>query len=361
MPPRSAVRDAMRSVLGAATWPPPSPKERRFEKGPLQRRLLQPLPQTLRPAGAEEEGLAPTFEPQPRPFPERPPLPPGPRLDGRAIGSRQPHCRPPTAERNRRPLRTASFSAPLHLRGPKEAPGPLGPFAASKEAFVLQLETQQEVCQLLTICAEGQLALRSGACLTIWTAAQLEEVSPASAELEPLVAQRVDKTLAVEPVVLVAEKPRGDEAIRLGEGFRLRAATVEDLYLGHRGLKDGLEWKVAVREKDGTLRLPPNARFAAHGGELGAPLLLGRPLTLRRVHSPPPPEESEEDEEVSASESSEREHTNQPRQRRQAMTKKRQAASTPRSAAAMAFDEGLFSRFGDDSKNGFHATLLPCS
>ena len=109
---------------------------------------------------------------------------------------------------------------------------------------------------------------------------------------------RIDRTLAVEPIELVAERQGALEGpLRYGEGFRLRAAGCRDLYLCHGG---GVAWRCGGQ--------PKAARFAAHGGELGKALRFGRPLLLRRVchglrsHAKPlrfspPPSEADSDSE----------------------------------------------------------------
>lgn len=207
----------------------------------------------------------------------------------------------PTAERASA-LAVVSFPARLQLRAPGEAPGPVGPFSGPG-SLVLPLDTQDAVKELVSACAEGKAEINDGTCLTAWTLP--EGRSP---DLEPLTARRIDRTLAVEPIELVAERQGGSQEgpIRYGEGFRLRAAGTKALYLGFEGL--GSCWK------SGSDRVPPTGtRFSAHGGELGAPLHFGRPVSLRRVLSPPPsevdsdPEFSDDDAERPDSEESSKE------------------------------------------------------
>lgn len=210
-------------------------------------------------------------------------------------------ARPRTAERASA-LAVVSFPARLQLRAPGEAPGPVGPFSGPG-SLVLPLDTQDAVKELVSACAEGKAEINDGTCLTAWTLP--EGRSP---DLEPLTARRIDRTLAVEPIELVAERQGGSQEgpIRYGEGFRLRAAGTKALYLGFEGL--GSCWK------SGSDRVPPTGtRFSAHGGELGAPLHFGRPVSLRRVLSPPPsevdsdPEFSDDDAERPDSEESSKE------------------------------------------------------
>jgi len=199
-------------------------------------------------------------------------------------------ARPRTAERAPA-LAVVSFPARLQLRAPGEVPGPPGPFTGPGN-LVLPLDTQDAVKVLVSACAEGKTEIIDGSCLTAWTLPE----SSRSQDLEPLTARRIDRTLAVEPIELVAERQGGSQEgpIRYGEGFRLRAAGTKALYLGYEGI--GTCWK------SGEDRTPPKGtRFSAHGGELGAPLHFGRPVSLRRVPSPPPsevdsdPEFSDED------------------------------------------------------------------
>jgi len=221
--------------------------------------------------------------------------------------------------------------------------------------------------------------------------------------LEPLAARRLDRTLAVEPIELALERQsssasgggggggEGDEGaapLRYGEGFRLRAAGVAGLYLGHgaRGgpASLGLHWikrPAACATLDGKAPPPPRGtRFAAHGGELGAPLLFGRPLSLQRVSSPPVSPESsdvEDSEEGSDSDASgSRGHCRRPggccrvaraaaaaaAAKEEEEAKANKAAATAASALLPEADryaaEGLFSRAAD-VEGVFPATLLP--
>eukprot|EP00928_Gymnodinium_smaydae_P011819 TRINITY_DN14325_c1_g1_i1.p1 TRINITY_DN14325_c1_g1~~TRINITY_DN14325_c1_g1_i1.p1 ORF type:complete len:447 (-),score=74.29 TRINITY_DN14325_c1_g1_i1:86-1426(-) len=198
--------------------------------------------------------------------------------------------RPRTAQRTAPPLAQVAFPARLGLRRPCESAGPVGLWAGRGDDFVLPLDTQRSVRELAIACGEGKREVLQDSRLTIW-AVNAEE-------LEPLAARRVDRALAVEPVTLVAESctaPRAPGAqrarLRYGECFRLRDADT-DLYLGHSSEPGGrLRW-----ERLGAGQSPSECRglrFAAHGSELGAPLLYGRPLSLRRVASPAPPSDTE--------------------------------------------------------------------
>jgi len=200
--------------------------------------------------------------------------------------------------------------------------------------------------------------------------------------------------MAVEPIELALERQGartaddvdGQVSLRYGEGFRLRAAGCSSLYLGHGGDGGGLRWisPSSAPQPTGTPVPPHGTRFAAHGGELGAPLLMGRPLSLQRVTSPPP---SPEDSEVSDSESddddgggdgSDSDGSSRGRRRRRRGAGGRrggpQEASTSKSALAAAAAaqkvcsflpeakqyqaEGLFSRAGD-GVGAFPVTFLP--
>ena len=111
----------------------------------------------------------------------------------------------------------------------------------------------------------------------------------------------------MEPIELVAERQGCFEGpLRYGEGFRLRAAGCRGLYLGY-ARTGGIAWKGG--------KPPTDARWSAHGGELGKPLLFGKALLLRRVCSPPPSECS--DSEGEAPQEEEEEH---PVHRRRSVT-----------------------------------------
>jgi len=131
--------------------------------------------------------------------------------------------------------------------------------------------------------------------------------------LEPLAARRSDGTLAVEPVELVPERCVDPDAcspavelggktapLCYGECFRLRISQ-SNVYLGHGGDGGCLRWEhLSARD----VLCHHGLRFAAHGSELGAPLLLGRPLSLRRVTSLPA-SDSEPESDISGSDTSE--------------------------------------------------------
>eukprot|EP00434_Breviolum_minutum_P039466 symbB.v1.2.035049.t1/scaffold4640.1/size37052/5 len=134
-------------------------------------------------------------------------------------------ARPRTAEKAPA-LAVVSFPARLQLRAPGEVPGPPGPFTGPGN-LVLPLDTQDAVKVLVSACAEGKTEIIDGSCLTAWTLPE----SSRSQDLEPLTARRIDRTLAVEPIELVAERQGGSQEgpIRYGEGFRLRAAGTKAL------------------------------------------------------------------------------------------------------------------------------------
>lgn len=291
--------------------------------------------------------------------------------------------RPRTAERSKPPLGAIAFPAHLQLRASGEAPGPLGPFASPGEALVVPLETQDAVRDLVAACSKGKARVCDGACLTAWTL--LDASAEATCQLlEPVAARRLDRTLAVEPIELVAERQgsagagAGDGGpLRYGEGFRLRAAGCSGLYLGHGGDSDGLRWlQSPSAAREDLPAAPRGTRFAAHGGELGAPLLLGRPLSIRRVSSPPPSEasdsdaeEPESDDDDDGSESDSGQQRRRVRFQRKALPK---AAASDASAAkpgnslcgllpeaARYAQEGLFSRPADQATSPFDVAFLP--
>lgn len=269
----------------------------------------------------------------------------GERADGaRTFWPPQRPARPPTAERTR-VLAVVSFPARLQLRGPGEAPGPPGPFSAPGN-LVLTLDTQDAVRELVSACAQGKAEIMDGTCLTAWTAAQ-------PPELEPLTARRIERTLAVEPIELVAERQGGEgssaQVLRYGEGFRLRAAGTRGLYLGHEGV--GTCWKSAQ-----DLAPPRGTRFAAHGGELGAPLQFGRPVSLRRVPSPPP---SEADSDLEYSD----DEAGSPSTQEKLVGEEPKSTSSspllPESAGYV--KEALYSRAADKADEAVTVTFLPLS
>ncbi|CAE7620396.1 unnamed protein product [Symbiodinium natans] len=253
--------------------------------------------------------------------------------------------RPQTAERSV-PLSVVSFPAQLCLRARGETPGPLGLFG-SPEALVIPLETQDAVKDIVAACAKGTAPVMDGSCLTLWT---LVEARSQAMQLEPIAARRINRSLAVEPIELVAERqgdgPR-EGPIRFGEGFRLRAAGCGALYLGYPG-SDGLCWKSG----DEPLTPPAGTRFSAHGGELGAPLSFGRPVSLRWVPTPPPSEATEsdleDDERPLASESEEASHR-----------PCRGAARDLLPEAARYAQEGLYSRVADKADSAVPVVFLP--
>lgn len=368
------------------------------DKALLRRKLLQPLvrpsasqagllgaqgyaeeapPSFLRGApvhGVEKTSLRPDASAPPTDkssfaLPQRP-----------ATGGSSSSSRPRTADRSKPPLGAIAFPAHLQLRASGEAPGPLGPFASPGEALVVPLETQDAVRDLVAACSKGKARVCDGACLTAWTL--LGASTEAACQLlEPVAARRLDRTLAVEPIELVAERQgsagagAGDGGpLRYGEGFRLRAAGCSGLYLGHGGDNEGLRWlQSPSAAREDLPAAPRGTRFAAHGGELGAPLLLGRPLSIRRVFSPPPSEASDSDAEDPESDDDDGSESDSGQRRvrfqRKAMPK---AAASDASAAkpgnsscgllpeaARYAQEGLFSRLADQATSPFDVAFLP--
>mmetsp|Transcript_84384 Transcript_84384/g.149225 ORF Transcript_84384/g.149225 Transcript_84384/m.149225 type:complete len:370 (-) Transcript_84384:51-1160(-) len=360
--------------MHGVAWP--ASLEKASDKALLRRKLLQPLarPPVAPPtteggyAGQQEVPALEVDRPFDVPFVQTNFAPPN-----RPATSSTDSGRPRTAQ-SAPALGGVSFPAQLRLRAPGEAPGPLGPFAGPGEALVIPLETQDAVRELVAAC-RGRAQVTDGACLTAWSL--LDAPSEGSNQLlEPIAARRLDRTLAVEPIELVAERQGsygagGDGApLRYGEGFRLRAAGCSGLYLSHGGDKGGLRWQQGLGEE--VLEAPHGCRFAAHGGELGAALLLGRPLSLRRVLSPPPDSDSEseddyEDEESCGSES-ESEHRKVRFQRPRKVSSKdegKKAEAKPSATggllpeAARYAEEGLFSRLADQADTAFPATFFP--
>lgn len=292
--------------------------------------------------------------------------------------------RPRTAgSRNRPPLGgDVAFPAQLHLRGPGDPSGPQNPFASPGECLVIPLETQYAIRSLAAACGEGRSFVRDGTLLTAWALVSEGSGSAAPHVLEPLAARKVDCTFAVEPIELAVERlgahyaddVDGQVSLRYGEGFRLRAAGCSTLYLCHGGAAGGLCWRApsSGASPSSTPVPPPHSRFAAHGGELGAPLLMGRPVLLQRVVSPPPsPEESE----VSDSDCDSDGSFAPPPRRcvpRQGSGRSQEPKSKVEVATAAALTqvflpetrqyqaEGLFSRAGD-SGGVFPVTFLPLS
>lgn len=256
--------------------------------------------------------------------------------------------RPVTAERSA-PLSVVSFPAKLCLRARGEAPGPLGLFG-SREALVIPLETQDAVRDIVAACAKGTAPVMDGSCLTLWT---LVDASSQAMQLEPIAARRIHRSLAVEPIELVAER-QGDApregAIRYGEGFRLRAAGCGALYLGYPG-GDGLCWKSGEAESP---KPPAGTRFSAHGGELGASLCFGRPVSLRWVPTPPASdtESDSDDDRPPAKEAAEASAAARPCR-----------GSAPADGllpeAAKYAQEGLYSRMADKADSAVPVAFLP--
>lgn len=394
----SAMLPHQQQMHSGPAWPTGG-LEKGSDKALLRRKLLQPLvrpPASLVGAqGYSEE--APSFLRGAAPVPgvDKTPFrldantptadktsfapPQRPGTSGSSSSSR-----PRTAERSKPPIAAVAFPAHLQLRASGEAPGPLGPFASPGEALVIPLETQDAVRDLVAACSRGRAQVCDGACLTAWTL--LDASAEASCQLlEPVAARRLDRTLAVEPIELVAERQgsagagAGDGApLRYGEGFRLRAAGCSGLYLGHGGGTDGLRWlqSPSAALEDLPAAAPRGTRFAAHGGELGVSLLLGRPLSIRRLFSPPPSEASDSDaEDLQSDDEDECESDSGEQQRRRVRFQRKalpkaaagsQASAKPGNSpcallpeAARYAQEGLFSRLADQAASPFDAAFLP--
>lgn len=280
-----------------------------------------------------------------------------------------PNERPRTSEaRLRLSLETISFPAQLTLRASSELAGPRGPFACPGEAFVFPLSMQNKIVGLAASASNAQWTVDWGTEMTAW--ALVPECKDGVQLLEPLVARRLDRTLAVEPVQLLAARPEDCSTsnglpLRYGECFHLRAAEFESVYLGHAGSSGSTCWL-----RSPTKVPPTNSRFAAHGGELGEPILFGRPLTLQCIASPTPEEESDLD--------SESDDSLTPRAAQDAsvarLWAKQQRCAARRtqvggcsgqqdrlSGTGSSLDASLFSRLADVDRGVFRVTLLPAA
>lgn len=345
------------------------------EKALMRRKLLQPLPDTAARGQLPRpwEVTPPPPRPQPAEQSARPPLPPSAQKSSTTserpgTGQRPPTGqRPRTAER-RPPVGKVGFPSQLNLRGPNEAPN--CPFARP-EALVLPLDTQQAVRSLAIACSGGRQTISDGVCLTAWVLATQEGVASSDQLLEPLAARRLDRSLAVEPIELVAERQASgsSEELRYGEGFRLRAAGCTGLYLGHGGGEGGpggLRWVSAPPSgaADEEQARPRGTRFAAHGGELGAPMVFGSQLSLLRVQSPPPSDAESEYDDSESESGSESDADRLPRRPPAAKVPAKaeeptQLASPLMPEAGRYATEGLFARAADTKGGVFSATLLP--
>lgn len=176
------------------------------------------------------------------------------------------------------------------------------PWGSAGEVLVLPLELQKATRELAAACERRSCDVTAGARVTVWAASGVAPacdggMAPARS-LEPLLAQRMDRTLAVDPVEVIIEPQSAPAAadrskpIHFGEGFRLRCAEGRQLYLAHDA-EGKLFWR---RHTGGLAQLPENTRFTAHGGELGTSLHLGRVSSILRLSSPPREEESESEE-----------------------------------------------------------------
>lgn len=230
--------------------------------------------------------------------------------------------RPRTAERVRA-ITQISFPARLRLRCSSDAPGPEGPWSAGTlggagDAFIMPLDMQRDVRWMVHECAASctlNQTVTDGSRLSLWAlVGQTGESSASTRELEPALALRTRKAeLAVEPVNLFLERQssagsgaRADERsdsdpMRYGEGFRLWTAADggSRAYLTHgSGGSGGLSWQ---HQTYGSLA-PKCSRFAAHGGELGKPMLMGRPISMVQIDSPPSSDDEDSDSDSSESE-----------------------------------------------------------
>lgn len=389
---------------GFATWPQASgtPSSSSYpggiwpEKTLMRKGLLQPLTGVGRPPPlpASSQALAERLRP---PVPLASASRPGtggydnasrPRTSGGSIS--QPSA--PAA-----PLRDISFPSALDLRSAEEAPGARGPFSGRGDQ-VLPLAAQDMVRELLRCskqCASSEAHVIPGNRFLVWAvqaehdmaAAADENDSGVVAVVEPVAADRTDSVgLEVHPVELQIERRQASTSsssvspLRYGEGFSFRRVGVgKPQYLCHAG-GEGFRWAAATLEERAVLP-PPNSRFTAHGGELGAQLLHGRPTALQRLssprrvaQSPSQREESDSESDCSSSDCGSSESESERLLRRAARgavapsrrktrqdlesRRKLNAAAEASSAAGM---DGLFSRLADTQSGVFRVVLLPTS
>lgn len=255
--------------------------------------------------------------------------------------------RPRTADsRGRAALKLGSvlFPSQLRLRPFTEAPGMDTPWASPGEALVLSLELQCKVRESAAANGEAGWEVTDGTQLTVWAAVVQPE--DGTCTLEPLVAKRVDQSLAVEPLEVVVELQgaSGSESprtLRFGEGFRLRLAGAA-LYLSHSN--GHIHWE--RKPADADQQWPHDSRFTAHGGELGASVRFGRHLSLQRISSPPP-SDSESDSGSSSESDSERILRGAPPRRNHAARAAARSRGYEASATAKCFPDGFVSRLAD--------------
>lgn len=263
--------------------------------------------------------------------------------------------RPRTAPRVAKPLSRITFPGKLQLRGPNEAAALPSQWAAPRGDLVFPLERQSVVRQLVEECGAEHLEVTNGSHLSAWVM-NARECDAAPLVMEPLAASRVDRSLAVEPIEFIIHQPlKTSRSLHYGEPFRFKAAN-SDLYLCHGGDEGGLRWERFA----GKGSCPHNLRFAAHGGELGAPLLFGRSLKLQRVRSPAPSSESESETESSDSESEQHRHC-----RRQQLTSAKRVAPASEATCSQTLPAPsceipgpLISRLGDTCEM-LDVALLP--
>lgn len=271
---------------------------KRLRKPLTKNRLLQPLTHTAtRNIGDTPLGFQ-------RGLDVPPPLPGGYGVEKvekvqvvDAIASVSRDSRPPSAQKPRvgtwvaPPLANVRFSAGMSLRRAGENVTASSVWSKPKEIFVLPLQMQTAVRDLAAETSAERREICDGMRLTVWVV-NPENEETSSPLLEPLAARSPDQTLAVEPIDLIIERGSGPcvtspsvTPLRFGESFRLRDAS-SVFYLGHGDDCTSLRWTRLEAGEDAAAH--HNLRFAAHGSELGAPLLFGRPIVVQRVPLPPP-------------------------------------------------------------------------
>lgn len=208
--------------------------------------------------------------------------------DSRPLSAQQPRIGTWVAP----PLANVQFSAGMSFRKPGESMATPSLWSKPKELFVLPIQMQTAIRELAAECSSERREICDGMRLTVWVM-NPDNGETSSPLVEPLAARCPDQTLALEPLDLTIERGSGPSLnlpslspLRFGESFRLRDAS-SAFYLSHsRDDCNSLRW---IRLESGEDAADHhNLRFVAHGSELGAPLLFGRPLVVQRVPLPAP-------------------------------------------------------------------------
>lgn len=193
--------------------------------------------------------------------------------------------RPSTAQRTGPRLGVFAFPPLLHFCSEGETVLPS--LFANRGALLLDLNTQETFRNLAASCSASSVEVSKDTRVTIWAVAMERQSMLEAAQadtsivLEPLVAFRADRTLAVEPIECVIEGESADaDQVCFGQAFRLRIGWGVE-YLVHEGNR--LWWEAPEAGGVSDRCVSQGALFAAHGGELGTPLVLGRVIALRHM------------------------------------------------------------------------------